>query len=140
MIKRREFLGLMSTSPLFAKKATEDMSMKLSKIKAEYGSQSISHQVSVNRSTTVREELNADHYKMAMSFPIAREKIREQLFAQNQKIYSIDNDLASKRSFSLAAKICYQRQRDVEARLREMEMGSDPWDMVRKIVKGAVGL
>ena len=63
------------------------------------------------------------------------ETVRSILFEENKIVGAIDHDLASKRSFSLAAKVTFQRQRNVERRIEEMKTeytGSRIYSAMRK--------
>lgn len=64
--------------------------------------------------------------RRALSNPVNREAARSLLFEQNRYIHRLDHDLASKRSFSLAAKITFQRQRVVERDLAD-RCGPSAW-------------
>lgn len=63
--------------------------------------------------------------------------IRASLFEQNKIITVLDTDLATKRSFSLAAKIAFQRQRNVEAEMQRMTLdhySGHAWGIVQKFL------
>jgi hypothetical protein len=53
-------------------------------------------------------------WRLAMADPDLRAEIRSLLFEQHRFVDRLDPDLAGMRSFSLAAKLCFQRQRNVE--------------------------
>ena len=54
-----------------------------------------------------------------------REAIRASFYRQHKSIHILDADIANKRSFSLAAKIAFQRQRNVETEMESIL--SDGW-------------
>lgn len=56
--------------------------------------------------------------KMALSDPTVQAFFEEDIYRRTRRIAYIDPDLLNKRSFSDAAKICFQRQRDMQ-RMRE---------------------
>jgi hypothetical protein len=59
--------------------------------------------------------------------------VRSVLFEQNKVVTHLDADLATKRSFSLAAKIAYQRERNVQAEIDRMSldhMMAHPWSIM----------
>ncbi len=68
----------------------------------------------------------------------SREAIRAILFEEYKLVGAIDHDIASKRSFSLAAKVTFQRQRNVERRIDEMQ-AAYPHERINKIIRGFLG-
>jgi hypothetical protein len=83
------------------------------------------------------------HTRLALKIPAVRKHVRE-LLAEEQRgepVYRIDPDLAVYRSFSLNAKIVFQRQRNIERRLEGM--ASEParvWERIAQAVFKAVGI
>lgn len=61
------------------------------------------------------------------------------LFQRHRWIGYIDVDLATKRSFSLAAKVTYQRQRNVAREIAEDTAESPLWQRGEAYVRRAVG-
>lgn len=61
-----------------------------------------------------------EHYKIA--FSLAHNYLESLLYETDCKyVYHIDPDLAVKRSFSLSAKITFQRQRNVAQKISELQ-------------------
>lgn len=76
----------------------------------------------------------------ALLSPEKRAAIQSVLFEEHRAITALDFDLANSKALSLAAKITYQRQRNVERKLQEMSV-EFWWDRtgtaISKIVTGA---
>lgn len=68
-----------------------------------------------------------DVAKRALTGKDALEEVRAMLYEENKTVVSIDHDIASKRSFSTAAKVVFQRQRNVEQRLADMQKPHVSW-------------
>lgn len=83
--------------------------------------------------------LTPGQYRLALLNPYTLRSVEALLYEQERNVYNIDLDLAMCRSFSLAAKVTYQRQRNVEKRLKEMRYGYS-WDRLSDMVKKALGL
>lgn len=60
-------------------------------------------------------------------------EIRDELFAENRTIQSVDPDIAILKSLSPMAKITFQRQRNVERALAELQ--SERWDGPQRYVR-----
>lgn len=79
-------------------------------------------------------ELSHLQWRALLKIPQAREAITSQLFERERRIVRIDHDLAVKRSFSLAAKIAFQRERNVAEELRLLSE-QYPWQRLQDIGK-----
>lgn len=134
-MNRRSILQLFAAAPvgapLAAKAAVESAAAELSKINAvgvgEAGPTNPSPGMSLADPT--REQTH-----FALRVPETRAAIVSELYEQERRIWSIEPDLAVKRSFSLSAKIAFQRQRNVERRLAEMEAGLPLWQRLSKLI------
>lgn len=62
-----------------------------------------------------------------MESPEARAEFESLLYQQNSRVHYLDVDLATKRSFSLAAKVTFQRQRNVRRALEHDWLYENPW-------------
>jgi|SRR5882672_2119733 len=79
---------------------------------------------------------------LAMQIPWFRDELRSLLYEQHHHVGSLDPDLAVLRSLSLSAKICYQRQRNVDRAISSTVC--DPswlrinnlWSKVRGLIGG----
>lgn len=65
-----------------------------------------------------------------------RKELESLLYEQHRAVHFLDTDLANKRSFSLAAKITFQRQRNVE-RWKQDEANGTAWVRAFNYIKGA---
>lgn len=129
--KALAFLGIgAATAPLAAKEAAEAKVCELASIgvgRAKiYG---------ISQST---EDPTAEQYNLAFQVPGVRDELRSLFFEYERDVGSIDWDLASKKSFSLAAKITYQRQRNVERAIAKAR-GKQTWKLIDQLVFRAVG-
>lgn len=74
-----------------------------------------------------------------MESPEARAEFESLLYQQNSHVPYLDVDLATKRSFSLAAKVTFQRQRNVRRALEHDWLHENPWrgahDFLRDFAK-----
>jgi hypothetical protein len=68
----------------------------------------------------------------------ARAEYTSAMYARNRNVSYIDLDLATKRSFSLAAKVAYQRQRNVARQIDEESSDDGPlWQRPENMVRKA---
>lgn len=63
----------------------------------------------------------------ALRVPAVRAELTSLLFEEHRRVGFIDPDIANKRSFSLAAKITFQRQRNVERDIEFDLLEHHPW-------------
>lgn len=109
---RRKFFGIAAVSPFAAKKAVEETAMQLvqgSALGRGYAGECAS--VPTGPSRTPKD------FARAFLDPKFRSAMEAAAFNNNRHVTYIEHDIASKRSFSLAAKITFQRQRNVEREL-----------------------
>lgn len=67
-----------------------------------------------------------------------REEYIAAMYERNRHVGSLDLDLATKRSFSLAAKVTYQRQRNVERQIEdESHADGPPWARPDQLIRKA---
>lgn len=88
---------------------------------------------------TSKIALSHTHYQAALRLPAVRSVIEAMLYEESRTVHAIDPDIAVMRSFSLAAKVAYQRQRNVARRLQDMQ-NPYPWQRITAIVARALGL
>lgn len=143
-MKRRAFLALVGLSP-FGKAAAEAAAADLAGLDfgprmggsggaspaPPMGMQTASDQVA---ETTPK----AWQFRAAMANPALRAAIEDTLYEEERFVSYIDMDLATKRSFSLAAKVTFQRQRNVERRMTQYQ---NPWpyQRINTMVWGLLG-
>jgi hypothetical protein len=77
-----------------------------------------------------KAEANHENRKLALNFPDIRAEYESVLYDAYRNVYRLDPDLAIKKSFSLSAKITYQRQRNVASAMREQTTGYFRWMQV----------
>lgn len=71
--------------------------------------------------------------------PALRDEYSSLMFARHRRVGALDLDLANKRSFSLAAKVTFQRQRNVEREIEEDAAELPPWQRVEAVLKRVAG-
>lgn len=60
------------------------------------------------------QEPNFPQRQLAIQLPWVRQELEQLFLERNARVSSLDPDLAVLKSVSLSAKICYQRQRNVQ--------------------------
>jgi hypothetical protein len=130
-MNRRKILGLFSTAPFAAKQAVEAQAAALAHVEI---SGIHDHNPGGMGVEATSDGYTHEQVKRALLKPFIGDQIRERIKAEHAHVYAIDYDLASKRSFSLAAKICYQRQRNIERELERMQRESN-WYWLRDFIK-----
>lgn len=128
---RRAFLRVAALSPLAAKKAAETTAAELSgTITAGHGNWHGLGGGTPNNGPAVSKE----SWRQLLSNAAHRADAESVIFEDERKVGFIDPDIACARSFSLNAKIAYQRQRNVERRLRQLQE-EWPWQKLEGIGK-----
>lgn len=131
---RRAFLRFTALSPLAAKKAADAAAAELSgTIIAGHGNWYGSGDAPSNGSSGMDEPTKTDWRRM-LSNDVNRSEVESVMFEDERKVGFIEPDIAVARSYSLNAKIAYQRQRNVERRLRQLQE-EWPWQKLEGIGK-----
>lgn len=60
-----------------------------------------------------------------------RRELETILYENHRTVHGLDHDIAANRSWSLAAKLCYQRQRNVARDIEHTMMDQNPWQRAR---------
>lgn len=105
MIARRKVFALFGAAPLAAKAAADQELARLSNIS-----------FSGNTCPAVQQSLGDDPSKAmqwAWKIPAMRSELESLFYEGARRVSVIDPDIAVHRSFSMAAKVAYQRQRNV---------------------------
>lgn len=113
---RRSFLSMMAASPLAAKSVAENASMQLMQ---GHGALVLRSGVEARGQPIPMPNRGPKDFARAFLDPKFKGAMEAAAFESNRHVSYIDHDIASKRSFSLAAKITFQRQRNVARELRE---------------------
>lgn len=132
---RRRFFGVAGSAVLAAKTAAEAQARNLGAI--SHGS---AFPMSDLRNTMIQEaghgvlggptpvsvdgwqiarDLRNDIIRKALNTPRQRAELESILYQMHRNVHSLDHDLAANRCYSLAAKITYQRQRQVASAIDE---------------------
>lgn len=141
MINRRKALGFISAGSLTARRTVEQLAA--SGISTGNG---LGKSVGCELRNTLRDPTNLNQAKgmidwnkaqreaieWALKEPSHRAKLESILYEENRNIFSIDPDLALNNSYSMMAKIAYQRQRNVERALREAVQSDSIWNRVER--------
>ena len=127
-INRRGFLGSMTQAPLAAKIATEGQVAELMGVRVD-GLKGGTHPPG-----NASGDSTPDQWARAFRTALFKDTARSMLYEMEHTIWALDVDLASKRSFSMAAKLTFQRQRNVERRL-ELIQKTPAWLALTKRLK-----
>lgn len=83
----------------------------------------------------------AEQLTRALSLPQTRGRIISHLYQDEfRHVHCLDADLAANRSFSLAAKVVFQRQRNVERELENLQRDVPYWKQMKHIIYSGLGL
>lgn len=129
---RRRFLGLLPAAPLAGKAAADAAIAELSGVRANGLANNGGWISAVPSGKDGPSDGNL--LKKAWQMPAFRGELESMLYEQNRRVGYLDPDIANKRSFSMAAKIAYQRQREVERSLQEW-LDQGLWDRRRALMK-----
>jgi hypothetical protein len=120
---RRKFFGMVGTAPLAARGAAEAVTRQLAGIGAglSYNTGVFTQPMAAQGQAGQLlgfQKLRQEAFKRAVALPQWRGEIESILYQQYRQIGNIDPDIAVMRSFSLSAKIAFQRQRVVARALK----------------------
>jgi hypothetical protein len=141
-MNRRKFFGAMAAAPAAAKMAAETAAAELSKIHvgalggAEMPSAAYGQQIMGASGSSGLDPRNL--LKRALMDPQKRAELRSLMFERNRHVPSIDPDIACYRSFSLNAKVTFQRQRNVERGFQE-DLGESGWQRWQEAARKLIG-
>jgi hypothetical protein len=131
-MNRRRFFGAIAAAPAAAKVAADQAVAELARAQLPGGAilggsgGLYGGNAGVYGAPMAMQQFDgASAMRRLLSDPQALAEYRSLLFERNRTISQIDPDIACHRSFSLNAKIAFQRQRNVERELQEQEGG--PW-------------
>ncbi len=79
-------------------------------------------------------EAEPERFKWAMNFPWFKAAQESLLYEENKHVWALDPDLAAMKSFSMNAKICFQRQRNVQKAL-DYKMGESVYHKMSNLWK-----
>lgn len=130
---RRRFLGFMAASPIAGRKLAQETAERLSGIAMHAPGW-----LDTGGDPTASSDITHLQWRALLKIPQARAAITAQLFERERTVHRIDHDLAVKRSFSLAAKIAYQRERNVARELSLLEE-QYPWQRLQNVGKKFLG-
>ena len=124
-MKRRAFLSLIGAAPLAGRAVAEDIAKQAG---IEASGLKVNSVLSGSMVGNVQSGVGrppSDMWREAFRvYPELRSQ-QESTFFEQEKIGTIDPDIAVYRSFSMAAKIAFQKQRNVARRMDELQGG--PW-------------
>lgn len=140
-IGRRGFLGVMGASPFVGKAVVEDAIEQLNN-----GAVLRSGLVSMSAKDTGQASNPAiypkdwwpsqEHFRIATMHPKIRSELESMYFEGLSRVTELDHDLAIKRSWSVSAKIAFQRQRIVKGQVDGLgdPQRTDTWGKIVKIM------
>lgn len=128
MTTRRRFFGLVAGTPLVAKAASDNVVASLSNIGIDgRGYNILPHPYSSDppSSTPPSSEIMWEEKLRLSSLHIKTfgipDYVKEVYREESKKIYYLDPDIANKKSWSMAFKVCCQRERNYQNRLKCIE-------------------
>ena len=119
-------------APLLAKKAAEDAAAGLARVG------SVGNSIDGCAPQAFGAETHKK-FKQAVNLGF-RKQIEAILYEEEKHVHYIDYDIAVMKSVSLSAKIVYQRKRNVERRIRFMELGTYSWDRLDNMLDNMLKL
>lgn len=144
---RRRFFAWMGTAPIAARQGMETAARQLAGIGNGQGVPSLDLRGSlidgandvgapssaqmVGADWRLARKLRDDLIRKALDTPERRAELEAILYEEHRSVHNLDPDLAANRSFSLAAKVCYQRQRNVQRAIEYTVKENSPWEQVR---------
>lgn len=142
---RRAFLSRLGIGVVAAPAAAKQVMEKAAADLAGVGTSGLSYGVSSGApATESAPRPNIDPRKALrnlLSNTALREEYLTAMYERNRHVGSLDLDLASKRSFSLAAKVTYQRQRNVARQIDEDSHADGPlWQRPENLIRKAASL
>lgn len=137
-LARRGFLKLLPATPFAVRTAAEETARTISKIEVSGVGQDNSIGARGLPSTCLSStDPSADQWRTALRNLGLREQIESLIYENNRFVNRIDPDIAVLRSYSLNAKIAFQRQRNVALDLKNFEGdGSYPYARMVKLILG----
>lgn len=135
-MNRRGFMRALgmgaAAAPIAGKQIAEEAAAKLAGVYTGGGISS----AGLSAAPQSSDDPSPEAYRFSLKIPHVREEVERMLFQQERLVGYIDPDIAVMRSVSLSAKICYQRKRNVERRMEELQ-NEWPWQRLRKLVSGS---
>lgn len=155
VLKRRGFLKAFAAAPFVAKQAAEQVGLGLMNgrllgvdqppsadlVRGALGTgessgiaQGPSNPANYIKPDRLTEKAARGILRLAMKDPDVKRQLNSLMMQTHRNVMWLDVDLASNRSMSLAAKICYQRQRNVERDLAQEMDRTNPWTRMQRFV------
>lgn len=153
VLKRRGFLQALATAPFVAKQAAEQAGMALMNgktlgvetmapsadlVRGAMGAASSemmgAQQPAGYKTDKLTEKAARQILKLAIKDPDVKRQLNSLMMQTHRTVMWLDADLAMNRSMSLAAKICYQRQRNVDRDIRQELDRVNPWSRLQRFL------
>ncbi len=136
-MNRRFFLGAMAKAPAVSAIASRALTDKAT---ADLAGISLNGMTGYAGGIPAGEEdPTTNQWQRVLANTIARREIESMLYEQERIICRIDPDLAAMRSFSLAAKVTFQRQRNVKREL-DYKLNGNMWGRVNSAARRLLGV
>lgn len=132
-MNRRSILKLLGAAPvaapLAAKAASDAAISEMTKLNAT-GLGASNGPSSMGRLTDT-----ASHARAMLKLPKIKDQLITLIYEEERNIYCLDVDIANKHSFSLAAKITFQRQRNVNRRLKLLQEEENVYNRIDRLIQ-----
>lgn len=138
MIGRRKFLGAIAAAPMAASAIAQETAANLSGLSINGAAKSLGSIAGVNQGLGSYSQTKAPDYKSLFSNPAFRQGYEALIYERERRVGAIDPDISCMRSFSLSAKITFQRQRNVQREIEQMQL-DNPWSRAQDFISKALG-
>lgn len=128
---RRGFLGILGAAPLFGGAIAENIGRDAQAMGLSQGGLPGASQLGVKVNPRMEQK---SALRMIFGDAEALAEIRDELFAAQRHVTAIDPDILIMKSWSPMAKLTFQKQRNVERALAELQE-EGRWDRPQRYVK-----
>lgn len=138
MTNRRSFLQLLGVAPIAGKKVAEETVARLSGVAMAPSGRTMSGGKSAQAWPADNPPQTFDSqaaFKRAIGSTLFRDELTSLLYDQHRQVNAIDPDIAVYRSFSLNAKIAFQRQRNVARQIPTLVGEASPFSRMHLLLR-----
>ncbi len=134
-MNRRGFMGAMGGAAVAGRKMAEEVAIRLTGHIADNGGLGpYTYPMADGPATGNAENSRAD-WKRGLASKFLRPQLESLLYECHRQVTRIDPDIGVMRSFSLNAKVTFQRQRNVERDI-ETRQSEYPYTKMQNLIKG----
>lgn len=138
-MNRRGFLGVLAKAPvvgpLLGRQIAQDTALRL----ADVHGLAAGNPESSPPPAGSNDNITASNWRRLLKLAHVRKEAESILFEDERRVRWLDADLAVNRSFSLMAKVTFQRQRNVARRLDDLQVEAYPWQRLTQMAARLIG-